>query len=153
MFWNHTWYSVQWRALCTQILEVNLSALIYRLFHEDFSSILRTNCIVLMIEEKKSSWNSLLINADKLSSEMCVYIYECKVPMWLHADEFSFYHLNQIRYIPALIIWYTTSKLTKCTAKVCSNVNCHIRYVLMISWTERGKWPVQSVIYVSQDSL
>ena len=29
--------------VCTKIAEVNLSVFIYRLFHEDFSSILRTN--------------------------------------------------------------------------------------------------------------
>ena len=32
------WWNAQWRALCTQISEVNLSAFIYRLFHEDFTS-------------------------------------------------------------------------------------------------------------------
>ena len=42
LFWNDTWYSAQWRALCTEIIEVNLSAFIYRLFHEDFSSIYGT---------------------------------------------------------------------------------------------------------------
>ena len=33
----------QWRALCTKITEVNLSAFIYRLFHEDFSSLVGIN--------------------------------------------------------------------------------------------------------------
>ena len=42
------WWSAQWRALCTKITEVNLSteilevnlfAFAYRLFHEDFSPI------------------------------------------------------------------------------------------------------------------
>ena len=38
------WYSAQWRALSTKIYsEVNLSAVIYRLFHKDFSSIIGTN--------------------------------------------------------------------------------------------------------------
>ena len=32
------WWSAQQRALCTKISEVNISAFIYRLFHEDFSS-------------------------------------------------------------------------------------------------------------------
>ena len=31
--------------ICTEISEVNLSAFIYRLFHEDFSSIIRTNTV------------------------------------------------------------------------------------------------------------
>ena len=39
------------RALCTMIAEVNLSAFIYRLFHEDFSSIVGINPIP-MTEEK-----------------------------------------------------------------------------------------------------
>ena len=39
--WNHKWSRVQWRALCTNITEVNLSAFSYRLFHDDFSSIVR----------------------------------------------------------------------------------------------------------------
>ena len=43
LFWNYTWQSVQWRALCTKITEVNLSGFVYRLFHEDFSPIIRTN--------------------------------------------------------------------------------------------------------------
>ena len=38
MFQNHTWESAQWRALCTKISEVNLSAFIYRLFHEDIQN-------------------------------------------------------------------------------------------------------------------
>ena len=29
MFWNHKWKSAQWRALCTQIVDVNLSSEIY----------------------------------------------------------------------------------------------------------------------------
>ena len=33
LFWNHTWQSAQWRALCTEITEVNLSAVVYRLLH------------------------------------------------------------------------------------------------------------------------
>ena len=57
VFWNHTW-----RAVCTKISELNLSAFIYRLFHEDFSSIVginRVQYIVLIvlipiIEEKSS---------------------------------------------------------------------------------------------------
>ena len=31
--------SAQWRALCTEITDVNLSAFVYRLFHEDFPLI------------------------------------------------------------------------------------------------------------------
>ena len=34
LFWNHKWQSAQWRALCTNITELNLSAFAYRLFHE-----------------------------------------------------------------------------------------------------------------------
>ena len=37
VFWNHTWKSAQWGALYTEIVEVNLFAFVYRLFHEDFS--------------------------------------------------------------------------------------------------------------------
>ena len=37
LFWNHTWWSAQWGALYTEILEVNLFAFAYRMFHEDFS--------------------------------------------------------------------------------------------------------------------
>ena len=36
-------YSAQRRALCTKITEVNLSAFVYKLFHEDFSPIIETN--------------------------------------------------------------------------------------------------------------
>ena len=43
VFLNHTWWSAQRRALCTKISEVNVSALIYRLFHEVFSSFVETN--------------------------------------------------------------------------------------------------------------
>ena len=43
VFWNHTWWSAQQRALCIEISKVNLSAFIYRLFHEDFSAIIGTN--------------------------------------------------------------------------------------------------------------
>ena len=42
LFWNHTWSSAQRRALCTEIIEVNLPAFVCRLFHEDFSSIDRS---------------------------------------------------------------------------------------------------------------
>ena len=35
--------SVLWRALCTKITEVNLSAFVYRLFHADFSPFVTTN--------------------------------------------------------------------------------------------------------------
>ena len=37
LFWNHMWWSAQWRPLCTMITEVNSSAFVYGLFHEDFS--------------------------------------------------------------------------------------------------------------------
>ena len=43
IFWNNTWLSAQWRALCTKVTEVNLSVFVYRLFHEDFSPIIGTN--------------------------------------------------------------------------------------------------------------
>ena len=33
----------QWRALCIKITEVNLYAFDYRLFHEEFSSIVGAN--------------------------------------------------------------------------------------------------------------
>ena len=51
--------------LCTNISEVNLSAFTYRLFHEDFSSVVGTNTHV---------------NADKLTSEIfvssrCIYMF------------------------------------------------------------------------------
>ena len=39
LFGRRMWFSVQWRALCTEMTEVNLTAVVYRLFHEDFSSI------------------------------------------------------------------------------------------------------------------
>ena len=45
LYWNHTWWSAQWRALRTKITEVNLSLFIYRLFHEDFSPIMGINFI------------------------------------------------------------------------------------------------------------
>ena len=38
--WHHKWQSAQWRALSTKITEINLFAFTYRLFHENFSSIL-----------------------------------------------------------------------------------------------------------------
>ena len=48
--------------LYTKITEVDLSAFAYRLFHDDFSSILGAKCssedLAPRIEEK-SSWNSL----------------------------------------------------------------------------------------------
>ena len=31
LFWNQTWQSTQWRALCTEITQVNLSAFVYNL--------------------------------------------------------------------------------------------------------------------------
>ena len=34
--WKALW---KWKALCTEITEVNLSAFVYKLFHEDFSSV------------------------------------------------------------------------------------------------------------------
>ena len=45
------------RFMSTKITEVNLSAFAYRLFHEDFSSIIRVKCslhFALMIDEKSS---------------------------------------------------------------------------------------------------
>ena len=45
LFWNNKWQNAQWGALCTKITEVNLFAFAYRLFHEDFSSILRAKCL------------------------------------------------------------------------------------------------------------
>ena len=55
MFWNNTWKGDQCRVLCINISEVNLSAFIYRLFHET---------------EEKFSSNSPTINANKLTSEI-----------------------------------------------------------------------------------
>ena len=43
LFWDHTWQSAQWRALCTEITEVNLSATVYRLFSEDVSLLVETD--------------------------------------------------------------------------------------------------------------
>ena len=43
LFWNHT-SNAQWRALCTDITEVNLSAFVCRLFHEDLH--LSTDCFM-----------------------------------------------------------------------------------------------------------
>ena len=37
LFLNHTWLNAQWGALNTEILDVNLFAFAYRLFHENFS--------------------------------------------------------------------------------------------------------------------
>ena len=37
----------QWRALYTKITEVDLSAFVYRLFHEDFSPILGKNYVII----------------------------------------------------------------------------------------------------------
>ena len=36
------WKSAQWRAVCTETAEADLSAFVYRLFREDFSSLVRT---------------------------------------------------------------------------------------------------------------
>ena len=68
----HQWWSAQWRALCTKISEVNLYAFIYRLFHEGFSSIFRTNIVFVLTIEEKFSWNSLQINTYELTSEIFV---------------------------------------------------------------------------------
>ena len=37
LFWNHSWLSVQWGAIFTEISEVNLFVFVDRLFHEEFS--------------------------------------------------------------------------------------------------------------------
>ena len=42
-----------------KISEVNLSAFIWRLFHEDIPSIGRTNTAFVPIIDGKSSWNSV----------------------------------------------------------------------------------------------
>ena len=57
VFWNHMWQSAQWLVLCTKLTEINLSAFIYRLFHEDFSSFLEQGLkeqLVMRTEEKFS---------------------------------------------------------------------------------------------------
>ena len=47
----------------TKITEINLSAFVYREFHEDFSSIVWTKFEEI---EEKSSWNSLYTNTDTI---------------------------------------------------------------------------------------
>ena len=54
LFWNYTWQSAQWKALCTKITEVNLSVFVYRLLHEDFSSIIGTISDQISDGEKSS---------------------------------------------------------------------------------------------------
>ena len=54
LFWNHTWKSAQWRALCTKITDVNLSVFVYRLFHEDLSPIIEQ---MLDLEFVPIEWN------------------------------------------------------------------------------------------------
>ena len=39
------WESALWRALCARISERNLSAFIYRMLHEDLSSIIGTETV------------------------------------------------------------------------------------------------------------
>ena len=46
LFWNHTWYSVKWGALYTEILDVNLFAFAFRLFHEDFMTFKCTKVLL-----------------------------------------------------------------------------------------------------------
>ena len=41
LFWDHKWWSSQWRASLTKITKINSSAFPYRLFYEDFSSTRR----------------------------------------------------------------------------------------------------------------
>ena len=48
-----------------------LPAFIYRLCHKDFSSIAGATGFIPKIQEK-SSWTSMQINADKLTSEILV---------------------------------------------------------------------------------
>ena len=43
IFCNHTWQSVQLKAICTKISVVNLSVFIYRFFHENFFLIIGIN--------------------------------------------------------------------------------------------------------------
>ena len=56
MFWNHV-VECSRRALCTETSEVNLSAFIYRLFHEDFSSIIGTMTELCLFDD----WGEILM--------------------------------------------------------------------------------------------
>ena len=59
--------------LYAQKLQVNLSSFVYRLFHEDFSSLVGPDeRRGVPTREEKSSWNSLWTNADKLTSVISV---------------------------------------------------------------------------------
>ena len=59
------------RVLCTNITEVNLSTFAYRLFHEDFSSVLGSKCSgistisILFVQQRfgrDSIWVALVIS-------------------------------------------------------------------------------------------
>ena len=65
--------------LYTKILEVNLFAFAYRLFHRDFSPLDGTYCMTGHMQcvpssGEKSLRNSLQANANKLTSRIFVYI-------------------------------------------------------------------------------
>ena len=55
MFWNQMWKGAQWSVLCTKTSEVNLSIFIYKLFHGDLLSVIRTNTIFVLRIDKSSS--------------------------------------------------------------------------------------------------
>ena len=70
----------------TKITEVNLSVFVYRLLHEDFSTVLGTDLdldyilgtnvdldLFYCLSGEKSSRNSLQTNTDKLTSVICVH--------------------------------------------------------------------------------
>ena len=57
MFWNHTWQSAKWRALCTKFQKLIylhwwgvVSALIYGLLHKDLLSVTGTNTVRNLVQ-------------------------------------------------------------------------------------------------------
>ena len=65
VFWKHTW----WRALCTAFSEVDRSAFIYRLFHEDCSSIVGTNTLLYTDCMWSDNWGEIFM---KQSVNECI---------------------------------------------------------------------------------
>ena len=60
-------------SFCTTSLEVNVSALIYRLFHADFSLIIGTNSVFTPMIKEKIFMKQSVRSADKLTFEIFVH--------------------------------------------------------------------------------
>ena len=72
LFWNHTWQSDQWRALCTEITEVNLSEFVCRLFHEDVSSINVSRWINFCNLHNNKNFNAMLMFIIRKFLSLCL---------------------------------------------------------------------------------